>query len=112
VIVQPFNHLDDKVGGSVDTKVGQRIFSFASVIFGTYMSEMWLPNEVNVHPEEIRAGAENSHIRPKLTTLPTGRGGGRPGRGGGRPGRGGRRPGRGGGDSTPPGGAGAGPGGA
>src|SRR5580693_5765396 len=56
-----------------------RIFSFASVIFGTYMSEMWLPNEVNVHPDEIRTGAENSHAPPKLPSLLTRRGGRRPG---------------------------------
>jgi hypothetical protein len=60
--------MDDKVGGSVDTKARPRIFSFVSVIFGTYMSEMWLPSEVNVHQSEIRTGAENSHTPPKLTT--------------------------------------------
>src|SRR5580698_5533907 len=42
------------------------------------MSEMWLPNEVNVHPDEIRTGAENSHAPPKLPSLLTRRGGRRP----------------------------------
>src|SRR5580692_9832753 len=65
--------MDDKVGGSVDTKARRPDSSFASVIFGTYMSEIWLPNEVNVHRSEIRTGAENSHVPPKLTSLPTGR---------------------------------------
>jgi hypothetical protein len=60
--------MDDRVGGSVDTKARPRIFSFASVIFGTHMSEMWLPTEVNVHQMAIRTGAENSRGCPKLTT--------------------------------------------
>ena len=72
MLVRLFNQMDDKVGGSVDTKARPHIFSFASVIFGTYMSEMWSPNEVNVHQMAIRTGAENGRAPPKLTTLARG----------------------------------------
>jgi hypothetical protein len=42
-----------------------RVFYFESVISDAYMSEIWLPNEVNVRWGSIRTRAENGRSRPK-----------------------------------------------